>query len=295
MYTFLHTPLSDHPIYPEILHRLTTTTTNTTAPATTAAATVGTSDNNNNIFPDVGTGFGHELRRLKADGVPGCNMRAMDISTELWELGYTLFRDRERLGVEFVPADLVASPPSPTSPSPPSPAADAGRDGDGDSGETGEAAEAAESLLGNLNVQQVDIIHVGSFFHLFDWDRQARALERLMRLTTTTTTPGGERRSGSESESGAGEGALTGAGALIVGHQTGRVPAKATMIRGESRFYHDTDSWRRLFTEAGEATGTSWAIEVEVGLHDTLGFQQEDFLWMGPYARALRFVARRIA
>ena len=187
------------------------------------------------VFLDVGTGFGQELRRLAADGAPGQNMYAVDLSSDFWELGYVLFKDRERLDAKLIVADVLASD-----------------DGNGD-------LEALKA--------KVDIIHAGSFFHLFDWDSQAEALKRLVSLTRK--------------------------GALMVGHQTGRKPAKRTLIGGEPRFYHDEESWRSLWSTVGEATGTTWKIEVEVGEHDILGLKQDGFDWMGPYAKALRFVATR--
>ena len=189
------------------------------------------------IFLDVGTGFGQELRRLTADGAPGRSMHAIDLSSDFWELGYLLFKDRGRLDARLIIADVLATD-----------------DGNGE--------------LKALKAK-VDVIHTGSFFHLFDWSDQAEALKRLVVLTRV--------------------------GALLVGHQTGRKPAQCTLIRGEPRFYHDEESWRKMWNEVGEATGTTWALEVEVGEHDILGLKQDDFIWMGPYARALRFVARRIS
>lgn len=187
------------------------------------------------IFLDVGTGLGQELRRLAADGAPGRNMLAIDLSSDFWELGYLLFKDRGRLDANLIIANILAT-------------------------DDGNAEMTA--LKG-----KVDVIHTGSFFHLFDWSDQAEALKRLVGLTRV--------------------------GALLVGHQTGREPAKSTLIRGEPRFYHDQESWRKMWNEVGEATGTTWALEVEVGEHDVLGLKQDDFIWMGSYARALRFVATR--
>lgn len=213
MYAFIHCPMYHHSVYAEILSRV----------------------KRGGIFLDVGAGFGQELRRLAADGAPGQNMYAVDLSSDLWDLGYILFKDRERLDAKLIVANVLASD-----------------NGNGD-------LEALKA--------KVDIIHAGSFFHLFDWDYQAEALKKLVSLTCE--------------------------GALLVGHQTGRKPAKRTLIGGEPRFYHDEESWRKMWTEVGDATGTTWKLEVEVGEHDILGLEQSGFDWMGPYAKALRFVATR--
>lgn len=202
-----------HPVYAEIISRV----------------------KRGDVFLDVGTGFGQELRRLAVDGAPGQNMYAVDLSSDFWELGYVLFKDRERLDAKLIVADVLASD-----------------DGNGD-------LEALKA--------KVDIIHAGSFFHLFDWDSQVEALKRLVSLTRK--------------------------GALMVGHQTGRKPAKSTLIGGQPRFYHDEKSWRNMWTEVGKVTGTTWELEVEVGEHDILGLKQDECDWMGPYAKALRFVATR--
>ncbi|KAL9043937.1 MAG: hypothetical protein Q9214_002891 [Letrouitia sp. 1 TL-2023] len=203
MCTFIHTPLYGHAMYSEILSRV----------------------KRGGIFLDVGTCFGQELRRLAADGAPGRNMYAIDLSSDFWELGYGLFRDRERLGAKLIIANILAT--------------------NGDRSDL-DALEA-----------KVEVIHAGSFFHLFDWGDQAKALGRLVGLTRP--------------------------GALVVGHQTGRKPAKRTLVGDEPRFYHDEDSFHKMWREVSDATGTAWALEVVEGEHDILGLKQDDFSWMGPY------------
>ena len=212
-YTFIHTPMYGQSVYWDILSRL----------------------KEGSIFLDVGTCFGQELRRLLADGAPNQNMFAVDLSSEFWELGYRLFKDRGRIHAKLIIADILAK---------------------------GNGGTELETLVG-----KIDIIHAGSFFHLFDWNDQVAALKKLVMLSRV--------------------------GALLVGHHIGRKPAKCTLIRGEPRYYHDEESWRKIWKETEEATGTEWMIDVEVGKHDILGLKQEDFAWMGPFARALRFVAIR--
>lgn len=56
---------------------------------------------------DLGCCFGQDLRRLAADGAPSENMYASDLRPELWELGYDLFRDRERMKARFIEADIL--------------------------------------------------------------------------------------------------------------------------------------------------------------------------------------------
>ncbi|MCJ1405441.1 hypothetical protein MMC11_008669 [Xylographa trunciseda] len=212
-HAFIHTPISHRPIYSEILHRL------------KCGAT----------FLDVGSCMGQEFRRFAADGAMSSNMYALDVNTDFWNLGYDLFRDRGRLPVHHIVANIL----------------------DDDKGGPELAA-----LVG-----KIDVFHAGSFFHLFDWQSQLQALQRLIALSTTD--------------------------AVFVGHHTGREPAKETSIGDQPRYFHDAASWQRLWREAEKITGTKWAVETVFGDYSILGLKS-DFTWQGPFARALAFTARRI-
>ncbi|MCJ1356032.1 MAG: hypothetical protein MMC33_006026 [Icmadophila ericetorum] len=197
--------------------------------------------NDNALFLDIGAGMAQELRRFVADGAPSGNMVAVDVGTDFWELGYELFGDRGRLGARFLRVDVL------------------NEDEDGDVDDEDEGRKELDALKG-----RVDILHAGSFFHLFDWSAQMCALRRLI--------------------------ALAASNALFVGHQTGREPAKETDIGGKPRFYHDEESWRKLWREAEEATDTQWEVETVFGGYEVLGLKG-DFAWQGPFAA---FSARRI-
>lgn len=55
---------------------------------------------------DLGCCFGQDLRRLVADGGSMDNMYASDLSRELWDIGFDLFRDRDRMKARFIQADI---------------------------------------------------------------------------------------------------------------------------------------------------------------------------------------------
>lgn len=99
-------------------------------------------------FPNVGTGFGQELRHLAADGAPGRNMRAIDPSSNFWELGYCLLEDRGRLDAKLTTVNSLST--------------------DDDKREL-KALKA-----------KVDVIHTGSFFRLSDWGDQVEGSKRLL-------------------------------------------------------------------------------------------------------------------
>ncbi|KAH6611749.1 hypothetical protein B0J18DRAFT_375651 [Chaetomium sp. MPI-SDFR-AT-0129] len=140
-WAFLRSPMTELPEYPTVLARL-------RAP--------GASES----LLDVGCCFGQVLRRLVVDGVPPAALAGTDLRPEFIELGYELFRDRDRddfAGVRFVAGDLL------------SPDLD-GPDSDPD-------AEGLRTFDGGF-----DIVHAASLFHLFGWDDQVRLGERIVRF-----------------------------------------------------------------------------------------------------------------
>ena len=129
---FLLPSVSRYPQYAEVLSRM------------KAGATV----------LDLGCCFGQDLRRLAADGAPTENMIASDLHSELWELGYDLFRDRETMKARFVKADIFAPP------------------------EEEEGSAALDRLKG-----QVDFVFLCQFLHLFSWEGQVAALKRAVAMS----------------------------------------------------------------------------------------------------------------
>ena len=99
---------------------------------------------------DLGCCFGQNLRLLAANGATPQNMYASDISAELWELGFELFRDRHKMGAsaKFIKADILDT----------------------------------ASDLSQLN-GRMDIIIACQFLHLFDWEKQIEAVKRIVRFS----------------------------------------------------------------------------------------------------------------
>ena len=104
---------------------------------------------------DLGCGFGQDLRLLATHTSNTSNMYASDISNELWELGYDLFRDKSKMHAQFIKADFLSDPPSPE--------------------------------LQQLN-GKMDIIIANQFLHLFDYSQQLEALKRIVGLSRVGTT-----------------------------------------------------------------------------------------------------------
>ena len=96
-------------------------------------------------FVDLACAFGHSARNLVYDGAPQENVISGDLRQEFWELGYQLFRDREKFHAVFHQGDIFDS-----------------------------------NYLQEYN-GQIDILHTSSFFHLFEFEDQ----QKLDSTTTT--------------------------------------------------------------------------------------------------------------
>lgn len=94
--------------------------------------------------------MGTDLRRLVSDGAPAGNIYGVDLSNH-WDLGYSLFRDRETFDVKFMEADLLRV--------------------------------EDEMELGALK-GKIDVIHVTHVLHQWDWDTQVRASKNLAALSS---------------------------------------------------------------------------------------------------------------
>ena len=75
-------------------------------------------------------------------------MYASDISGELWQVGFELFNDREKMVTEFIQADIF------------------------------DTHSSLEKLSG-----RIDIIIVNQFLHLFNWEGQIAAMKTVVKLS----------------------------------------------------------------------------------------------------------------
>lgn len=112
------------PVYPEVLSRVRAGET----------------------FLDLGCCFGQDIRKLIHDGAPSDNIIGVDTEPRFMELGYELFRDRDRLKARFYTGDVFA-----------------------------------EEFLAEHR-GKVDVIFLGSFLHLFSFEQQKAIVAQLTRL-----------------------------------------------------------------------------------------------------------------
>jgi SAM-dependent methyltransferase len=100
-------------------------------------------------FLDLGCAFGHTARNLVYDGAAQENIISGDLRQEFWDLGYELFRDRNKFKGTFHQGDIFDP-----------------------------------DYLSEFD-GQIDIVHVSAFFHLFDLDEQKAIVRRLLRLVSS--------------------------------------------------------------------------------------------------------------
>ncbi len=90
---------------------------------------------------------------------------------------------------------------------------------------------------------KIDIIYVGSFLHLFDYAGQFKVCERIVRLLKPVK------------------------GSVVSGRQVGHLVAGEKVHRTnyrENMFRHNEESFKTMWEEVGQKTGSSWSVEVEL-------------------------------
>jgi len=90
---------------------------------------------------------------------------------------------------------------------------------------------------------KVDIIYAGSFLHLFNYEGQIVVCKRIVKLLR-------EKK-----------------GSVVLGRQSGNVEAGERVHRtngSQSVFRHNEESFKKMWMEVGEATGTKWRVDVQM-------------------------------
>ncbi|KAF2818717.1 hypothetical protein CC86DRAFT_308460 [Ophiobolus disseminans] len=96
---------------------------------------------------DMACCFGQTIRQLVADGAPADNIYGCDLQPDFIELGYKLFKDRDKLQTKFLVADVF------------------------------DTESALNDLKGDL-----DIVYAGSFFHLWGLEQQKQVSKTVASL-----------------------------------------------------------------------------------------------------------------
>jgi len=127
------------------------------------------------ILLDVGTCFGNDPRKAVLDGYPVDQILATDITPEFWELGHKLFKDDPKsfpvpffLGDIFEDAILKVQPTSGSDPADPA--------------SNPRLLDLRTFKTLNQLAGKVSAIHVSSFFHLFNAEKQLTLARKLATL-----------------------------------------------------------------------------------------------------------------
>lgn len=203
---------------------------------------------------DVGCCVGQVLRKLAFDGVEPARLFGTDVEPRFLDIGYDLFRDRDRFEGRFVIGDLLR--PGRRQRRTQRGGGIGGREGngsddnnnnddenDGNGDDNGEEEEEEEEDRLALFDSKMTFIHATSFFHLFTWDEQVRAATRMVRFL----------RPGSPD-------------VMLFGRQVGTMlpPRDGGGRAGSDKVYlHNAGSWQRLWDEVGARTGTRWRAVME--------------------------------
>lgn len=163
---------------------------------------------------DVGTCLGQELRKLIYDGVPSQNVYGTDIFPEYESIGHALFRDAEKMQGHFIAADLFDETPN----------------------------TPLVKTEGSW-----DVVSVMMVLHMFDWEKQAHACRRILKLLAQKP------------------------GSLVVGTQAGSIVPGEQELKppfakvGEKRtlYRQSKESFTELWMGVGKEEGVEIKIEVE--------------------------------
>lgn len=183
---------------------------------------------------DIGCCCAQDLRKLAHDGVPAAHLYGAELQQGFINLGYDLFRDKDQFGAHFMVADVF--------------------DKDGE--------------LKNL-VGKMDVVHLGLFLHLFNWEKQVEACATVVGLLKREK------------------------GVIVIGQQIGMLEA-GEEARGGNRmiFKHNVESFKRMWAEIGQKTQSLW--DVKASLDHGLGIGDEKRKWDNPSSRRLVFEVERV-
>jgi SAM-dependent methyltransferase len=93
---------------------------------------------------------------------------------------------------------------------------------------------------------KIDIIYAGSFLHLFNYEQQIAVCKRIVEILRARK------------------------GSFVLGRQVGNLEAGEKVHRtnaAQSMFRHNEESFKKMWAEVGEATGTKWKVDAKLFEH----------------------------
>ncbi|XWW92241.1 hypothetical protein V2A60_000164 [Cordyceps javanica] len=182
---------------------------------------------------DLGCCFGQDIRKLVADGAPSTNILGADTEGRFVDLGYELFQDRETLQSHFYTQSIFD-----------------------------------EEFLPEWH-GKVDIIYLGSFLHLFDFQKQAVVVSQLVKLL--------RKRQGS----------------LVFGRHLGADEGGEFRMDslGWDLYRHSDATIQKLWKQAPEG---QWEVSSDLTRYESEGWDNSRRGWQGNEIKQMSFVATRL-
>ncbi|KAH0265545.1 hypothetical protein KCU91_g11383, partial [Aureobasidium melanogenum] len=128
-----------------------------------------------------------------------------------------------------------------------------------------EAQSKLTPLEGNI-----DIIHASSFFHLFGYEGQKKVARRVVQLLKPKKD------------------------SLLVGRQVGNIRAheeESSASGSGTMFLHNVESWKQMWKEIGEETGTQWKVEAAL---EEWPLARDKASWHREGTKRIIFTVRRL-
>lgn len=184
-------------------------------------------------FLDLGCCFGQDIRKLVVDGAPSDNILGVDTEGRFAELGYDLFRDWNTLKARFFAQSIFD-----------------------------------ENFMREWH-GKVDIIYLGSFLHLFDFQKQKIVVAQLVTLLRKKK------------------------GSLVFGRNLGADQGGEFHMNalGWDLYRHSEQTIRNLWADAPEG---DWEVSAELTRYESEGWDNGRRGWQGDDIKQMYFVASRL-
>ncbi|KAI1100872.1 hypothetical protein F4804DRAFT_317773 [Jackrogersella minutella] len=186
-------------------------------------------------FLDIGCCFGQDIRKLFIDGVKPQQLVGLDLVSEFNTLSYDLFRDAPKLSFEFHARDL--------------------HDDDADWSPLQE---------------RFDVLHLTSLLHIWNWEGQLKAAQRIASFTKP--------------------------GSTLIGSSLGSgVGGEFPNLEGTgTNFRQSEETFQKFWLEVGEKTNTKWDVKTIFKAMDSTRMNMNQN-WAEPNMGILIFEVSRVA
>jgi SAM-dependent methyltransferase len=116
---------------------------------------------------------------------------------------------------------------------------------------------------------EIDVISISAVLHQWDWDSQIECVKQLVKFSKP--------------------------GTIVIGHQMGNVNAGDTSFatQGVKQWRQNPESFRRLWDQAGEASGTAWKTEARLFDFVDIGWDPEAQKKLGEGSKIIDWVITR--